>query len=193
MANPNVDVNCKESFEELTPLMMATKGPLDIFELLLTDPRIDVNSADSEGMTALSHASNDSNVEAVKLLLEDQRVDVNNRSGLNALHVAAFPETDIKVMKMLLAHPRVDVNCKIGNGRTVLHVAAFTNSVEKVKLILAEPRFTSANALDEDECTAVTIAASKGNWDVLKELVHHPSIDLEGEDRNGVSLDQLIR
>ena len=205
LANPSIEVNCKESFEELTPLMMTTKGPLDIFELLLSDPRIDVNSADRNGMTALMLSLLLCNVKAVKLLLDDKRVDVNNSSGLNALHLAAATAWDVMrkkkkkkvvaralhIMKMFLGHPRVDVNCKIGPGVTVLHMAALTNNVQNVKLILAEPRFTSANALNEDEDTAVTIAASKGNWDVLKELVHHPSIDLGGKDNNG--LDELIR
>ena len=93
------------------------------------------------------------------------------------------------MLQLLLAHPRVDVNCKGGaRGANILHAAvAFYNDTEVVKLILREPRFTSANVLDEMGCTAVTAAMFEGKWDALKELVHHPSVDL------GVNLDDLAR
>ena len=66
-----------------------------------------------------------------------------------------------------------------------------------MKLILAEPRFTSANALvafkTEVAITAVCMAAARCNWDVLKELVHHPSVDPNVKDKNGMGMDDLAR
>ena len=44
---------------------------------------------------------------------------------------------------------------------------------------MAEPRFTSHNDLDGDDgATALGLAASKGHWDSVKELVQHPKVDL---------------
>ena len=112
---------------------------------------------------------------------------------MNVLQLATNPQSDVKLMELFFAHPRIEVNCKHGNGKTILHGAAFFNNVDAVKLILAEPRFTSANVLDKVGCTAVVVAASEGNWNVFKELVLHPSIDLGGKDKNGASLEDLIR
>ena len=62
-----------------------------------------------------------------------------------------------------------------------------------MKLILSQPRFTLANALAEEmKNTAVTYAAFHRKWDVLKELVHHPSIDLETKDVDGLCIDDIL-
>ena len=213
LANQRVDVNCKDG-NQRTPLILASgkAKDFDMFKLLLADQRVDVNAVASDPtireVTALVCATLTSNVKATKLLLDDQRVDVNwmNSYGISPLYMAMTSEGDIKLLEMFLSHPRMDVNSKHGPaGKTLLHVAAQTNNVEAAKLILAEPRFTSANAQAEMkgpaggpncgywEGAAVIIAANKGHREVLKELVSHPSIDLGVKDKNGLSLDDLIR
>ena len=220
MADPRVDVNVKDSLQE-TPLMSSTRsepGRIDIFKLLLAEERVDVNCTlshpDIGDMTPLMLASLHINVEATRLLLNDPRVEVNwtNSRGMSALHVSAIQKSNVKLIELFLAHPRVNVNCKDGDkdGRTVLHDAAYANNVEAVKLILEEPRFTSANVVDAqwgrrgrwgtnpDEASmgsfdAVSVAVVKCNFDVLKVLVHHPSIDLDLKDKDGRGVDNLIR
>ena len=211
LADERVDVNCKDSVHR-TPLIMASQNVtrIGIFKLFLAEQRVDVNfnleTANPElgDTTVLMCSTWSSNVEAVELLLDHPRVDVNwmNSCGTSALHVAAVKASNLMLLKLFLAHQRVDVNCKCDPFGTVLHVAAANNNVEAVKLILAESRFTSANELgvaqdpDPDKVyvfTAVTTAASKGNWEVLKELVHRPNIDLGVKDNNGLGLDDLTR
>ena len=199
LADARVDVNCKNC-DQMTPLIWATSKAenIDMFRLLLSDQRVNVNLAGTIGkrggdMTALMVASHDSNVEAVKLLLDDERVDVNwtSDSGMRAVHIAAGVKGRIKIMELFLAHPRVDVICK---RPTLLHHAVAENNVEAVKLMLAEPRFTSADVLDEQAgVAAVRIAAVNGYWAVLKELVLHPSTDLAVKDKDGWSVDDLAR
>ena len=221
-ANPRVDVNIKDSLNE-TPLMASTRsepGRIDIFKLLLAEPRVEVNCTlphpDIGDMTPLMLAALHVNAEATKLLLADPRVEVNwlNSRGMGALHVAvsAIQKSDVKLIKLFLANPRVDVNVKdcATHGRTVLHDAAYSNNVEAVKLILEEPRFTSANVVDEHwgrrgragthkgnaflgSFTAVSVAVVRSNFNVLKELVHHPSIDLDLKDKDGRGIDDLVR
>ena len=213
LADQRVDVNCKASkrhvidnvpYDRITPLIMAASNAdnFDIFKLLMSEPRVDVNWASSYGggTTALMCSSVHSNVKAAKLLLDDPRVDVNwmNSMGLSGLHAAADPQNNGKIIELFLAHPRVDVNCKCGPlGKTVLHWAVANTNLGAVKLILAEPSFTSANALAELKTnmasTAVFMAASRCSWDVLKELVHHPSVDPDAKDKNGFGLDDLAR
>ena len=198
-----VDVNCKDN-RQITPLIMAAGKPdnIEIFKLLLADQRVEMNwvapNPTNGDVTALMCAAWNSNFEAAKLLLDDPRVEVNwmNSRGMSVLHVAAAAQkSNLKLVELLLAHERVDVNCKLGPlGTTVLHMAAAKNNLEVTKLILTEPRFTLHNALvSMEERSALSIAAIKGNWDVLKELVHHPSIDLDVKHKNGLTVNDLLR
>ena len=127
---------------------------LTIFKLILTNQRVDVNQT-YQSMTALMIASGKSDVEAAKLLLNDPRVEVNlvNCKGWSALLLAI---KDRKTFELFLSHERVNVNCVLPpNNINVLHIAALKNNVEAVKLILAEPRFTLANAVAEPRGTAL--------------------------------------
>ena len=83
---------------------------------------------------------------------------------------------------------------------TILHVAAGITTVEAVKLILAEPRFTSANALapiDEfkkaGRISALGVAAAKGKCEIFKEMVLHPSIDLDVKNEVGLNVDDWLK
>ena len=201
LSDPRVDVNCNTERME-TPLNLATKDAdsFDKLELLLADPRVDVDClASYSGVEAslLMSAALGSNLRAAKLLLDNERVDVNwlNNRDASALHLLAASQDSERpkgLLELLLSHPRVDVNCKRGNlGSTVLHTAAFNNNVESVRLILAEPCFTSHNDLDgQDGTTALGLAASKGHWDSVKELAQHPKVDLA---LGGQTPDDLIR
>ena len=187
LLDPRVDVNCTTERME-TPLILATKDPdrFDKVQLLLADPRVDLDSLASYSagcdISILMSATLSSNLKAAKVLLDDERVDVNwvNNRNAGALHLlAAFPDSDRPkgLLELLLSHPRVDVNYPLDS--TALHTAAFNNNVEAVRLILAEPRFTSHNNLDgHDGKTALGLAASKGHWDALEELAQDPKVDL---------------
>ena len=158
MKDQRVDVNCKD-FRQMTPLIIAATKPksIDIFKLVLKDPRVDVNwvapNAETMDLTALICAVWYCNIEAVTLLLDDPRLDPNIivGVGVNALHVAVAQKSNERILKLLLAHPRVDVNSMNGVGTTVLHMAAAKNNLEVVKMILAEPKFTTANAMGEQD------------------------------------------
>ena len=205
LADQRLDVNCKD-WKQTTPLIIAAakESQIEIFKLLLAEPKVDVNCVSSNpamppfgrawhGMapigevTALMISSMSSNVEATKLLLDDQRVDLSwphGTSGLSVLHrLVTNSRVNLKLLELFLAHPRVDVNGRYGPlGLTILHLAAvLCRNVDVVKLILAEPRFNSANAPNGDGIPAVAAAAIKGHWDVLKVLVEHPSIELVGD------------
>ena len=221
LADPRVDVNCKDS-HQMTPLVMlaVSHGPgfgpggVDVLKLFLAEPRVDVNLptwaevVDGE-LTALMWSVMSSNFEAAKLLLDNPRVDVSwkNSLDLTALLMVFSPsnvghkDNMHKVLQLFLAHPRVEVNHKdLPEETTILHVAAGISTVEAVKLILAEPRFTSANALARIDkfkkagrITALGVAAAKGNCEIFKELVLHPSVDLDVKNEKGLDVDAWLK
>ena len=213
---------------------MAAENPknINILKLFLAERKVELSCAapnpGTGDVTALMWAACNSNLKAVKLLLDEPRVEVNwmNSRGMGALHMAGeLCETwfllqkmqlnrgelgsEVHLLKLFLAHQRVNVNSSYEHGSigTVLHRATAYKNVAAVKLILAEPRFTSANALTrltmadapvEQKGTAAFVAAVKCYWEVLKELVHHPSIDLDGKQttfdgKQEVTFDQVLR
>ena len=207
LADGRVDVNSKDSCQR-TPLFVAVteRNEIEILKLLLSDQRVDMDwqifTPTLKSFTALMWAMVKSNVEAVKLLLENPRVNVNqvDSRGTAPLHIASQPVAqgvDPTFLELFLAHPRMDVNCKqTSSGMTALHAAVSAeNNVESVRLILAEPRFTSANerTTDSENQTAVDIAASERNWDALRYLAQHPKIDLDVKDEKGLGIDDMIR
>ena len=216
LANPRVDVNCKDSYQ-MTPLAQLAicndPGYVDMLKLFLAEERVDVNlpswaEETKAELTALMWSVSASNFEATKLLLDNPRVEVSwkNSLGQDVFNMVVSPSVygrkeDMKVLQLFLAHPRVDVNYRIlQQGPTMLHVAAGFSTVEAVKLILAEPRFTSANALAPIEefkkmgcITALGVAAAKGNCEIFKELVLHPSIDLDVKNEEGMDVDAWLK
>ena len=208
LEHPSINVNLADD-RGFTALHVAIDSKdIETVKTFLADERVDVNYASSAGFsplwassagrTPLWAAGQTNNIDIFKLLLSDQRVDVNwkTESGCAVLHSLVWNKDNIKLFELLLAHEGVDVNCKHEQlSETVLHQASsgIYYNVEVVRLILAEPRFTSANELDSEGNTALRNAAVEGLWDVFRELTHHPSIDLGVRDQDGWSVDDLAR
>ena len=182
----------------------ASEGHRNAVALLIADLPTWAEVVDGE-LTALMWSVMSSNFEAAKLLLDNPRVDVSwkNSLDLTALHIIFSPlnvghkDNMHKVLQLFLAHPRVEV---LPEETTILHVAAGITTVEAVKLILAEPRFTSANALARIDkfkkagrITALGVAAAKGNCEIFKEMVLHPSIDLDVKNEVGLNVDDWLK
>ena len=198
------DVNGRNEFHE-TPLIVAAMGVSEfseehasVMKLFVKHPSIDLNLADGDGNTAFHHAAQRGNFKMVELLLGEKSIDVNrpNSDGNTVLHVAANKKENIQMFELILADERVDVNLQHNRGGNVLTVAIAGNNVKAVELILADRRFTLANALvngEDQQFIALSLAAFKRNWEVLKLLVHHPCIDLDVKNKVGLTLEDAVR
>ena len=111
--------------------------------------------------------------------------DADNRTGL----MCALMQKHNSIVRLLLEQPTLDLNCSSGVGRTALHWAF--NNVEAVRMLLADPRLTTANHYDTYGRTPVMAAMFLNNMDALRELVAHPSVDLDT--RDGRSLEEWAR
>ena len=97
------------------------------------------------------------------------------------------------VARLLLEQPTVDLNCTDKDGRTALHHAAMIDNVEGVQLLLADPRLTNVNQVDKYGLTPVMAAMNNNRMNALRELVSHPSIDLDTQNGRGENLDHMAR
>ena len=81
-------------------------------------------------------------------------------------------------VRLLLEQPTVELNCTDADGDTALHETSLYNNVEAVKLLLADPRLSTANHKNKHGWTPAMSALVNVNANVLRELVAHPSVDL---------------
>ena len=110
--------------------------------------------------------------------------------------MCAMYNGDTEIVKLLLEQPTVDLNCTDISGQTALHKAAWNDNgeaVKKLKMLLADPRLTTHNQKDDSGWTPAMMAAYRKRAGFLRELVAHPSVDLDIKDQNGRSLEDIAR
>ena len=103
--------------------------------------------------------------------------DVNDKhfSGITALMWAVRKGYN-SIVKLLLEQPAVKTNEKDKYAQTALHWAVWSNNAEGARMLLLHPGFNSANSTDNDGDTALMVAVSECNKEVLLELVKHESV-----------------
>ena len=142
---------------------------------------------------ALWHLCRVGNLDKVRRALA-RGEDVNSkdefdRTGL----VLAVLHKRNSVVRLLLEQPTVALNC-IETGKTALHYAAVGDNVEGVQLLLADPRLNTVNPKDKWGMTPVMVAMIWKKANALRELVNHPSVDLDTRDASsGRGLEESAR
>ena len=102
------------------------------------------------------------------------------------------------VVRLLLEQPTLDLNCTDSQGATALHHAADGDNAEAAKMLLADPRLNTANLKDEYGDTPAMYTMTHecdqpAAINVLRELVAHPSVDLDIREESGMSLEEVAR
>ena len=123
--------------------------------------------------------------------------DVNDKSFADktGLMLAVIPQRNSignSIVKLLLEQPTLDLNLTDSSGMTALHSAsAYYDNVEGVQLLLADPRLNTHNHKDDNGWTPVMTAIVHKKVNALRELVAHPSVDLDARSELGLSLEDL--
>ena len=119
--------------------------------------------------------------------------DVNSKSEDNDTGLMlAIVNGKNSIVRLLLEQPTADLNCTGSDGWTALHWAADSDDIEAVQLLLADPRLSNVNQKNNDGCTPVMIAVFYKKVNTLRELVAHPSVDLD-VGLQGESLEEIAR
>ena len=117
--------------------------------------------------------------------------DVNRKNDYNRTGLmGAVLSKHNSIVRLLLEQPTVDLNCFDLNRETVLHWATTCYNVEAVRLLLADPRLSTANHTNHVGWTPVMIAIACNDVSTLCQLVAHPGVAL---DRVGCSLVEFAR
>ena len=105
-------------------------------------------------------------------------VNIKDNVGMTGL-MGAVGNNHNSIVRLLLEQSTVDLNCVDKCGNTALHHAVFSGNVEGVQLLLADCRLTTVNGVNFIGRTPVMSAIYVENENCLRELVSHPSVDLD--------------
>ena len=133
------------------------------------------------------------NLKAVRAALT-RGEDVNSKDvgGGTPLRWAVVNKEN-SIVRLLLEQPALDLNLADDKeGDTALHLAVIIDNVEGVRLLLADPRL-DPNQKNNDGHAPVMNAMFFCKVDALRELVAHPSVDLDTRNRLGWSLEEMAR
>ena len=97
------------------------------------------------------------------------------------------------VVEVLLQQNSLDINRSTDNGLTALHMACCTGDVTGLRMLLRDPRLTSVNARNRCGQTPLMSAVGEGRTECVREMVRIEEVDLETEDDNGNSLEDVAR
>ena len=201
-ANPNFKVEgyaLGKTIGKFSLLIMAAFPAEPDMMLLLMDKGADVNAQDQYGRMAIDFLPTNTKVDLIQKMLDKGlnargkghgllQFSVGNiqftRSGIQPLGVGP---TDI--VKLLLAHG-ADVNTKVnaavngkaGEGMTPLIVAARSNQIGTVKLLLEDG--ADPQATDPDGDTALIYASSAGSIPLLQLLTQY-GLNVNVQPRHG--------
>ncbi len=190
----NTNVNALDE-KGKTPLMHAVyiDNP-EITALILKHPKLKINLQDSNGRTALHHAVVSSAEKSIALLVQENSIDLNmaDKKSCTPFHYVK----NAKIASLLAEQEALNLNAKDKYGRTLLH-AAVCLSTEKESLsaeknitfiqFLANHKRINVNALDQEENTPLHLAVFKENVVAVKALLPHRDIEIQIENKLGVS------
>ena len=183
---PGINLNIKDK-NYLTPVLIAARNNrLDILKKLI-DADADINSQTNNGTTALIMASVNNNLDIVKELLKHPNIKPNiiNVNGLSAL-VAASYIGNIDIVKELIA-AGVNINIKTNDGGNALLAALGTSKTENLIEIVKELIIggIDVNIKTNSGKSPLIVATSRGELDIVKELLKHPNIKVDITLKNG--------
>lgn len=141
----------------------ASKGHLDVVKLLV-EFNADAYIKDYDGRTALHAAAANGHLDTVKFFVEEYRgiEEITDIDSLTALHLAArkSPRSSVEC--------GMDVGIKDNRGRSVLHLAAESGSLDTVMFLVESG--VDVNVEDNNGDTALHLASSC-SLDVVELLV----------------------
>lgn len=123
-----------------TPLIKAaSKGNIQILDLLLQQPGIQINFQNFGGKTALYSALKAKKTEtSIFLIRKGADPTIKTNHGRNALHAAAkFASGEL--LDILLSNPYLHPNQQDNKGETCLHLAVYAKNVAAIHRFLEVP------------------------------------------------------
>lgn len=175
--------NCNNRYSALD--FAAARGHINVLRLLLAQRGASVNAADSNGRTALHNAAFYNHSDAIDLLVGvGAIVEACDVDGWTPLHHASYNGA-AEATTALLNHG-ANKNKLDGMRRTPLHMTTRYNCLNTMKNLLAwGADATLRDGDNNDEESALDVAAIEGHVDIVKELIVRRMFMIDSTDSKG--------
>lgn len=165
LLNKNINFNKKDSFGNTALIYAAEEGHAKIVNLLLNLPGIDINAKNSEEETALDCAKRKGRRRVIRL--------IQSKIGIQSSKFDQFP--------VAVKHPPID-KIKEEFWNTI-----FRGDINEMDLKFLDDKgeiLVDVNSINENGETALIIAASNGNHELVRWLMEY-NADITIKDANG--------
>ncbi|KAJ5364980.1 uncharacterized protein N7496_010693 [Penicillium cataractarum] len=182
----NVNARC---LGQKTALHFAVENRNVLLACLLVDlDSLDPKICDDQGWTALSYAAGQGDLQMLELLLTRTDLDLNVERA-SPIYLAA-ERGHLEVVRRLVSLEEVDIN------QTVWHKSPLFIAIENgyrgvAKLLLEQGSRLDVNAKTALGDTALHMAVSYGNLDIVELLLKDDRLDVTGTNRYGESALEL--
>ncbi|CAK4083226.1 unnamed protein product [Aphanomyces euteiches] len=166
----------------VTGLFLAVVGGhTSIVKCLVEQPAIQVNQVEGTLGVPLVDAVKNSFTEITEALMTHSSivVDEPNIKGETALMYAA-EKNDTKLVENLLQASYVDASRECAAEASALVRACAAGAVYTASILLSRPDI-KVNHVDKEGRSALSIATSTGDQDLLKLILNHPNVDVPDE------------
>ena len=172
-----------ESFFATTALREAvTWGNVGATKVLLTHGA-DVNLKADEEKSLLIVAASIGNIEIVKMLLQDPKIDKNE---ITESAFASLSRGSTDILKFLLSQG-ININMLSNSSEQTLLCSAISgrNSTTNVRILLEDPRINVNAKNHPKQRTALHLAATGSDTEIVRLLLSHPKILVNETDGDG--------
>ena len=171
------DIFSKTKDDKTALHLAANSGHLRMCVALLQDYDLDIKASDDDGWTVLHYAARSGNLELFKYLIEKgSEVDGKTRDHANCLHIAAWSGS-FNICRVLLEEYSFDINERNEKGFNALLCSAEFGDLEMYQYFTEN--WNCVTSKTEDSRHLLHIAASKGQFNLIKSILKYYELEIE--------------
>ncbi|KAK8882284.1 Ankyrin repeat and FYVE domain-containing protein 1 [Tritrichomonas musculus] len=178
VSDPDINLDVERLKDSDLLQNFASKGNIEAV-VGLVQRGFEPDRLDQFGRTALTIALGNGDVEMVRVLLGTRQIDINRmyRNSESLLHLATLNKKAARCLRLIMLYPDVNLNATDKKGNTALHLAACTQTINAVDILLSDPR-VEKNHVNNEGLTPLHLAVLTGDTDVVELFLDSSAVDL---------------
>lgn len=178
VSDPDINLDVERLKDSDLLQNFASKGNIEAV-LGLVQRGFEPDRTDQLGRTALTIALGNGDVEMVRFLLGTRQIDINRmyKNSETLLHLATLNKKAAKCLRLIMLYPGINLNATDKKGNTALHLAACTQTINAVDILLSDPQ-VEKNHVNDEGLTPLHLAVLTGDVNVVELFLDSSEVDL---------------